>query len=251
MRSSDTLVNIILIGAVVSGVLILLLLDAIQGFFNKGKAKDRVQNMNNEAQLFFTSLAQSGRLPAATVDIVLKSGEIGLFQEPSVLYESRAYRVFGGAGTRVAGIYIGGGASESQQRLKEIDSGTIVLTNQRLVFDGQTQNRVLNLKDVISATPWLDAIEVGCSRRQKSQVYKVKNPLIWAPLIKMLGGGDFPVSASNTGSGTDRSDILAGGAKVCPGCREKLMTEAVRCRFCGYDFRAKEEGTPKRFVRRL
>jgi len=220
-----------------SAVAILFVLDAIRSYMNKGKSGDRVKRMASDAKMFFARLEHRTKLPTVVVDIVLKDGEFGIFQEPSILYESRSYRVFGGGGTRVAGIYIGGGASEAQQRLREIDSGKIVLTNQRLVFDGQLENRVLNLKDVVSATPWTDAIEVGSSRKQKSQIYTVENPLIWAPMIKMLASGKLPVSTRDAGSDVDRSDILAGGEKQCPGCGKHLMKEAVRCRYCGHEFR--------------
>ena len=218
-------------------VVFFFVLDAIRSYMNKGKSEDRVKRMATDAKMFFASLEHRSRLPTMAVDIVLKSGEFGIFQEPSILYESRSYRVFGGGATRVAGVYIGGGASEAQQRLKEIDSGKIILTNQRLVFDGQLENRVLNLKDVVSATPWTDAIEVGSSRKQKSQIYTVENPLIWAPMIQMLASGKLPVSTREAGSDVDRSDILAGGEKQCPGCGKHLMKEAVRCRYCGHEFR--------------
>jgi hypothetical protein len=223
---------------VVIAVAILLVLDAIRTYMNKGKSEDRVKRMADEAKMFLERLEHRKELPSVAVDIVLKDGEFGIFQEPSILYESRSYRVFGGGGTDVAGIFIGGGASEAQQRLKQIDSGKIVLTNQRLVFDGQMENRVLNLKDVVSATPWTDAIEVGSSRKQKSQIYTVGNPLIWAPMIQMLASGKVRVLSQATGSGSDldRSDILAGGEKQCPGCGKHLMKEAVRCRFCGHEF---------------
>ena len=119
-----------------------------------------------------------------------------MFQEPSVLLETRAYRIYGGAGTRVGRIYLGGGASESHQRLREIDSGILVLTNQRLIFDGGNENRSVNLRDVISANAWSDAIEISSSRRQKSQIYRVQNPIIWAQMIQMLASGKLEVAAN-------------------------------------------------------
>lgn len=36
------------------------------------------------------------KLPVVSVDIVLKQGEVGILQEPSILYEKRAYRIYGG-----------------------------------------------------------------------------------------------------------------------------------------------------------
>ena len=95
----------------------------------------------------------------------------------------------GGGGTRIRGIYIGGGASESHQRLREIDSGTLILTTDRLIFDEGLENRTLKAKDVVSAETWSDAVEVSSSRRQKSQVYTVGNPVIWSRMITAVASG--------------------------------------------------------------
>ena len=114
-----------------------------------------------------------------------------------MLHETRAYRVYGGAGTRVGRIYVGGGASESHQRLREIDSGILVLTNQRLIFDGGHETRSVNLPDVISANAWSDAIEISSSRRQKNQICTVQNPIIWAQMIQMLASGKVEVTANH------------------------------------------------------
>lgn len=234
MRHTDPLVTGVFIVIAVSAVAVLLILDAVRSFLNKGKSAERMKQMASEAQLFFASIAGHS-LPSIETTIVLKNGESAVFQEPSILYETRSYRVFGGGGTRVGDIFLGGGASEAHQRLRQIDSGTVVLTSQRLIFDGQTESRTVNMKDVISANPWADAIEVSSSRRQKSQIYTVRNPLIWSQMIKIIASGKFTLSSPSAGD-VDRSDMLTGGEKKCPSCGERLMKEAVRCRFCGRKF---------------
>lgn len=152
------------------------------------------EEQRRQADSFLTNLVETKTLPEIQVNIVLKKGEKGILQEASRLLESRAYRVYGGAGTRIGKIYFGGGASESQQRLKEIDSGTLVLTSERLVFDGGLQTRTTKLTDIVSASAWQDAIEISSSRRQKSQVYSVSNPMIWASMIQNLASGTIKLS---------------------------------------------------------
>ena len=66
---------------------------------------------------------------------------MALLDESSVFFESRAYRVGGGAETRFGRVYVGGGVSKSQQRLKQIDTGRLTLTTKRLIFDGSIENR--------------------------------------------------------------------------------------------------------------
>jgi hypothetical protein len=182
---------------VVGGLLLFVLIyiiKAVNSQTAKKEIEERQKRNRDEAYRFFVDIEQQKTLPGTQVDVVLKEGEIGVFQEPSVLLETRAYRVYGGAGTRIGGIYVGGGASESHQRLREIDSGILVLTNQRLIFDGQHESRSVNVSDVISANAWSDAIEISSSRRQKSQICTVQNPIIWAEMIQMLASGKVAVA---------------------------------------------------------
>jgi hypothetical protein len=148
---------------------------------------DRLAAVHAEAEEF-VERARRGLTPINT-RLILKKNEHAFLEEESTLFETRAYRVYGGGGTRIKGIYIGGGASESHQRLKEIDRGTLTLTNQRLVFDGSHENRNLQLSQVMSVSPWRDAIEVSTQRRAKSQVYSVANPLIWSAMVEAIAAG--------------------------------------------------------------
>src|SRR5574337_1401385 len=94
--------------------------------------KQRLETIQREAEGFLRRVEQEKVLPSTPVHIVLQKGEIGVLQETSTLSEARSYRVYAGGGTRIKGVYIGGGTSESHQRLTQIDSGSLVLTNQRL-----------------------------------------------------------------------------------------------------------------------
>jgi hypothetical protein len=138
----------------------------------------------------FAEQAKQGLKPIS-VKLLLQDDEHGLLEEQVTLFETRAYRLYGGGGTRIGRVYVGGGASESHQRLREIDTGTLTLTTKRLVFDGTHENRTLKLADVLSVNPWSDAIEVSTQRRAKSQVFAVTNPLIWASAVHAVAAGKF------------------------------------------------------------
>jgi DNA-directed RNA polymerase subunit RPC12/RpoP len=152
--------------------------------------------------------------------------------EPSKLIEARATRVYAGGGTRLKGIYIGGGESGSFQSLKELDSGTLTLTTKRLVFTGSMESRVVNIKEIVSIEPFgADAIVVSTGRKVKRQVYVVRNPIIWSTFIPMLiKGAVWPV----TKSADTRADIRFN----CPRCGQHLCVEergagmAVNCPSC-------------------
>ncbi len=101
-------------------------------------------------------------------------------------------RVYGGGGTRIHGIYIGGGESTSFDQLKNIDSGSVTLTDQRLIFSGQLQQRVIAISDIVSARPYGGAaFVVSSQKRGKAQVYSVSNPIVWTFAIQMVVKGDL------------------------------------------------------------
>jgi hypothetical protein len=151
--------------------------------------QEHLERLNREADEWVARVNR-GITPIST-RLILKNDEHAILEEGSTLFESRAYRVYGGAGTRIGRVYVGGGVSESQQRVKEIDQGTLTLTTKRLIFDGTHENRNVQLSQVLSVNPWSDAIEISTARRAKSQIYTVANPLIWAAGIKALAAGEF------------------------------------------------------------
>jgi hypothetical protein len=134
-------------------------------------------------------VSKTASLPPVQTHIVLSRGEVAIRQEATQLHEARAVRLYGGIGTRIGRIHVGGGRSTSYQRLQPIDTGILLLTNQRLVFDGQKENRILKANEIVSVQSSVDAIEVSSSRRQKSQVYTVGNPRIWATLLQSVVSG--------------------------------------------------------------
>lgn len=222
---------------------------AISRARKKRQRQQMIEAMQSEAEDCLRQIQATGRLPTVDTHIVLQPQEFAVLQESASLYEARSYRVYGGAGTRIKGVYVGGGVSESHQRLKQIDSGMLVLTNCRLVFDGSMENRSIKLNDVVSAQPWTDAVEVSSSRRQKSQVYTVANPIIWTTMITALAKSEAPTpevsrpkpTQADIAIPTGRGETLEPthkliGKNACPECGEPLNNTDITCRSCGYRF---------------
>ena len=178
--------------AVISLILLTFVVTIIWLLLHMGPERKRWKTMRKEAKSFFRDMEACKRPPIVPVNVILKEGEVGILQEPSMLYEMQAYRLHGG-GIRLRGVYIGGGSSKSHERLRHMDCGRIILTTQRLIFDGQWETRMTNLNDIIWASPLEDGIEVSVSRNQKSQIYIVRNPLIWAKTIQMFASGKISV----------------------------------------------------------
>jgi hypothetical protein len=145
-----------------------------------------------EAGVFLGRVAAEG-LKTVWTDLVLGAGEHALLVDAATLYETRSYRIYAGAGTSIKGVHVGGGRSWSEEELRRIDAGTLVLTNKRLVFDGGVENRAIKLSDIVSAAPLADAIEVSTQKRGKSLIFTVPNPLIWAPIVKAVASGPVEI----------------------------------------------------------
>lgn len=126
------------------------------------------------------------KLNTEGLGIILNSNEISHHYDGARLMEERAVRRSYGGAVRVAkGVYIGSSQGESHGELREIDSGGLLLTNQRLIFNGQLRNVEYKLDRIVSVEEHEGAIEIGASNRKKVQVFTVDDPEKWATYIKI------------------------------------------------------------------
>ncbi len=123
---------------------------------------------------------------------MLKKNEVAYLQSDVRLLETRKIRHYesGFGGVRVAkGIYIGAtkGRSVSTDELTEIDQGSLILTNQRVIFDGKLNSRDIKLDKLLSIDQYSDGIEIAIEGWSKGQVYiDMDNPFLWVALIKVV-----------------------------------------------------------------
>lgn len=110
-------------------------------------------------------------LPAMQTDIALQRAERGYITIPNVKwYELRSVRQrvsYSGYSTsfRVAkGFYLRSGSykprSYSVDQMTLIDSGTLYLTNKRIIFTGAKKNSNICLEKILSITPYTDGVEI-------------------------------------------------------------------------------------------
>jgi hypothetical protein len=179
--SADDFAKILPIGVV---VLVAIAFAAINASRKpKPISQEQVAQLQAEATEFFNQIEAGKHIPPET-PVLLGAQETALLNEPSKLLEARATRTYAGVGTRVQGIYVGGGQSASSQSLKEVDSGTLTLTSKRLVFTGSMQSRVVQFKDIVSVQAMADAIELSIGNKAKRQIYLVHNPILWGALLR-------------------------------------------------------------------
>jgi hypothetical protein len=176
------------------------------------------QEMQKAEAMDFLDKVKTGKFSPPDTPLVLAADEIALLHEVSTLIEARATRVYAGAGTRVYGVYIGGGQSSSVQNLKKLDSGTLTLTTKRLVFTGSMESRVTDLKDIVSVENFADAIEISTAKKAKRQVYCVRNPMLWRGLVRTVSGGGASIRLNCPRCG----QTVTAEQRNCPKCNEQL-----------------------------
>ena len=120
--------------------------------------------------------------PIQPQSLILKKGETAYIELPNItLMEPRAVRTstggYGGGSVRVAkgvSIRMGGaqGRSTSHDELTNIDTGTLTISNKRIVYSGSTKNYDIPLTKVVNLTPFRDALEVQVSNKQKPEYFK-------------------------------------------------------------------------------
>jgi len=156
-----------------------------------------------DAQSFAEFVREHRVLPRVATSVMLKPDEAAFYSSPTKLYETRAVRYHQSSGARVRiakGISVGGssGRSTSTQEWSQIDSGLLVVTNKRIVFDGGAENRSVTIKSIISVNPSADSIEVSSEKRNKSMVFSAENPLILAAILSICCQASDPLDLSDT-----------------------------------------------------
>ncbi len=235
---SDSSTLLILVGIVVAVVVVALIIKAIS---TEGNSAVQVDNSKMKAYAASLELNgfRSGQFTPPETPLVLLQGEVPILHRAATLMEAKAVRFYGGVGTRIKGIYIGGGASTPVDGLTRIDTGTLTLTTQRLVFDGQMQNRNMSVSQVLSMKTYSDAIEIASAKRAKSQVYLVDNPVLWKEAISLATSGGVNLKRK-----TPESEAVAEPAPpadihfACDKCGQHLVVNGqasgkiVHCTSC-------------------
>lgn len=115
-------------------------------------------------------LIENGELPARQVDINLQKSEVCYYSTHADWLESRTVtqRInYGGVGYRVKimkGVYYRAGSVKVQritsEQLLQIDSGSLYITNKRIIFVGSKKNANIQLSKVLSVTPYSDGVGI-------------------------------------------------------------------------------------------
>jgi len=139
-------------------------------------------------------LAEELRLLEVDVPLILKKNEVPYLVEEANLFEMvrESYKFRGqsiGVSFRVArGVYlrprIGAGTfGGSEEKLKAVDSGILVLTNKRLVFIGNKKTTPIQLNKIINAEANEDKLVIAREGKKKVEMFQVRYPELWEAAI--------------------------------------------------------------------
>jgi len=129
---------------------------------------------------YWMTRLKEGNIPVRMGDespIILKKKEELQLALPNIsLLEPRAVTTggYGGPSVRVAkGVYfrVGGFRAESHEELRNIDQGTLTLTNKRLVFSGTKRTINIDLRKILSVEPYSDSIALRRESKEKTQYF--------------------------------------------------------------------------------
>ena len=123
----------------------------------------------------------------------LKKNKMQLFQVADVeLMESRARRITGGAGFRVAkGVYLGRTSAKSHQELTSLDEGDLQLQSHQIIFTGTLETRTIKLKNIVDIDMYDDTIKINIENRQKPTYFKNLNERLWFTFVTVFQNLDF------------------------------------------------------------
>ena len=144
-----------------------------------GGVSDEEQREHDFAQILVD--LQAGKVtfapPPGDPPVFLKGGERLVYLLSGITLRephSVSQGVYGGPSIRVAkGITIRTGAfqAQSHEELRDVDQGTLALTNKRLVFAGSTHSVATDLPKLVSIDAYSDGVAVRASNREKTQFY--------------------------------------------------------------------------------
>lgn len=135
----------------------------------KTQMDDKIKSKLNRFKLYW--VIENGEIPEINVQLSLEKNEKCYFQTSCEWYETRVVtKRINYSGTSASikimkGVRYRVGTIKPQritsEEWKQIDRGTMYLTNKRIIFTGQSKNTNIKLPKILSFTPYSDGIEIS------------------------------------------------------------------------------------------
>ena len=183
----------------ISAIVILLVIAIVAHIVSTRRTKRRnaeefaalKKRMASEYKDWCTKVVLNNGLKPISSNICLMNGERCFYSDNTILYEPRSVRnsTHLGGGVRVArGVVIGGGNSwsEAHDEWRAISSGTLYITNKRIIFDGEMHDRTIKFSALTVVQAGIQELTISCSTRQKTMVFGGINARIAQDTIRLL-----------------------------------------------------------------
>jgi hypothetical protein len=131
-------------------------------------------------------------LPTIQPTIFLKDNEEAYIEEDSTFSQSKTYTVrYGGAVRITRGVYIGGTVPKYNSVITPIDHGKLILTNKRIVFNGEHTTKTIELDKIVAVDIYKDCFSISLEGKEKEFIFSTKQPWLWKVLIYYLKTGQL------------------------------------------------------------
>jgi hypothetical protein len=169
-------------------------MDWFKNLFQGSEQTERLREVEN-ANAYFAPIIATKTLTPIKVNINLEKNEQCYFAESGVkLAEPRAirYSKSGGYSARIVkGLWVNTGRSVSEaiQKLRIVDTGSLFLTNQRLIFLGDVKTLSVKYGDILANNPMTTAIMLSLANGKNECLY-INNAAIISGLLALAPYGE-------------------------------------------------------------
>ncbi len=160
------------------------------------RACERAKMRRREIALtceYFNLVNASRRFPAVGVSVILEPTEFGLLVTPATLCEMRAHRATAGGRVRIAkSVRVGVRKYEySYRQLDPVASGTLIVTNHRVVFKSDERPVHLALSELVDVE-YDGCLRLSIRRRQTPIILRIAPGNLAMLLIRLFAKDTFP-----------------------------------------------------------
>ena len=190
-HSSDPMETFIIAAIVVALFLVIVIFSFVKSCIENRQNAELDSTANLNYMKWRSKVNREGGISSRKVNITLSKGESCYQSFAATLYEPRAVRVsrhggYGVRATRRIGIFEGESRSESQDEWRAVCCGMLYITDKRIVFAGDMQNREIKLSELLSVDADSRSLIVRSSKRQKAMCFSGLNGQIARDTISMI-----------------------------------------------------------------
>lgn len=180
---------------------LVLIVPAFLYALNEQLKKSHKRSLIKQAQLFMQAAQSRKGLEVVATKLFLKASEKAFYSSSATLLETRTVSDLGAATASIKvskSIRVGaiGGRSTPIQEWARLDAGELVVTGQRVIFNGSTVNRTLPLDNILTLECTVYGVELSAEGQKKKMVFEVENPLIAQAVIQLCRQADDPSDLS-------------------------------------------------------